>query len=233
MPQGNNNPAPPEVMTWGRAAPVIIGAAVFDVLGLMFEGLVFFGPALVGAYCATTVGGVWVIGKLLAAGCAAGAIAAGTAASVALIGFGEMMAIAIGLVGWLAVGLYLAMTNRRIFKENTLWFAGSLLLTEIPLLGALPFVSFIVWRMYSRQIRTEEAALKEWEKKQAAIQAQERNQRIAEVIQIRNFQRKTAEEQEEREQHVAEVIQISDFQEKAAEEQKQNNGIPKGMKKAA
>ena len=226
MPQGNNSPAPPEAMTWNKAIPVIVVAGVFDALGLLFEGLVFFGPALVGVYCATTVGGVWVIGKLLTAGCAAGAIAAGTAASVALIGFGEIMALAIGLVGWLAVGLILVMTNRRIFKKNTLWFVGSLLMTEMPVLGSLPFVSFIVWRMYSRQIQAEEAAMKKWKEEQAARQTQERN------TQVRAAQMAQAANDAEYLQ-AANDAQYALATENQDRKQEQGNEIPEKMDQAA
>lgn len=120
--------------------------------------------------------------------CAAGAVAAGFFGAPALIAFGTVMAMATGFAGWLAVGGWLMATNSRIFKENALWFIGSLLFSEVPFIGAIPAITVSVWKMHSNQIKIEKAAYKKWEKENADAQAQEQQQQIAQLMQARSAQ---------------------------------------------
>ncbi len=180
------------MMTWGKAAPVLVISAIFDAVRFMFEWFIFFGPALAAVACT-------VAGSNTAIGSAVGTLAVGTvctaAAGVAgffgieVIGpFGIIMAMATGLAGWLTVGLILIMFNGRIFKENALGFAASLLVSEIPFVGSIPAITIAVWRMYHHQIKLEKAALEKYEKEQTATRLQQRNQQTAELMQARSAQ---------------------------------------------
>ncbi|MBI4086683.1 hypothetical protein HY416_01725 [Candidatus Kaiserbacteria bacterium] len=167
-------------MTWSKATPALVISGIFDALRLMFVGFIFFGPALAGLYCDYKVSD-WIgpAFGLTTAGCAAGAATLGFFGAPAFMAFGTVMAMATGFAGWLAVGLILLMFNSRIFKENALWFVGSLLFSEIPFIGAIPAITVSVWKMHSHQIKTEKEAYKKWQKENAAAQLAERNQRAA------------------------------------------------------
>ena len=200
MPNRTDLGPPPETMTWGKASPVFIVAGIFDVLRLMCEQLWFFGPALVALYCADKVGDIAVVGGLLVKACIAGAAVGGAYGLPIIEALGIVLAIAVGFMGWLIVGLMLIMTNRRIFKENSvniIWFAGSLLISEIPFVGTLPALSGTLFKMYRTQIRKEKAALAEYKKKSEEARIQERQRQAAEVMQMRAMQQDQEQAMEE------------------------------------
>ncbi|MCR4276132.1 MAG: hypothetical protein NUV90_01980 [Candidatus Parcubacteria bacterium] len=192
MPQKKISPEPP-MMTRSKSAPVIIGAAVFDLMRIFFVFFWFFGPALAGIYCTVKGGDIasaWTLGllgtKTAAAVCSAAAIAGGSAISAATTSIGAIMADAVGLVGFLALGLWIVMTNARILKAvatGPIQFAGAFAVAEIPFLGALPVFSVILWRLYGAQIQTEKKAHKKWEKETAAARLQARRQQEALMMQ--------------------------------------------------
>ncbi len=187
-PQKRNNPEPPEVMTWGKALPVLVIAAVFDALRFMFEWFIIFGPAIAAAYC--TAKGSSYIG-ITASGvlCSTGAAVGGFFGAAFIGPFGMVMAIVTGFAGWLAVLIILLIFNGRIFKENALWFGVSLLISEMPFIGSIPAITIAVWRMHSHQIKIEKAALKKWEKENANAQLQERRQQqVAQQAQLMQMQ---------------------------------------------
>ncbi len=183
-----NNKKPPEVMTWGKATPALVISVIFDALRLMFEMFWFFGPALAAVICTVKAGGSSVAGGV----CTLVAGAAGFFGAGAIETFGVVMAMATGLAGWLTVGLVLMIFNGRIFKENAIWFAGSLLVSETPIIGSVPALTITVWRMHSNQIRIEKEAYKKWEKENADAQAQERNRQNAQLMQARAAQQEAA-----------------------------------------
>ena len=200
MPQKRNSSEPPKVMTWKRALPVLILCVVFDALRLMFEMFWFFGPALVAIYC--TVKGSETLSTvtfgLLGTGtagvvCSSAAIAAGIVGAAVIESFGVMMAMATGLAGWLTIGIILIIFNRRIFEENALWFAASLLVSEIPIVGSIPAMTIVVWKMYSTQIKIEKAVLKKYEEEQKAAQLRERRQQEAQLMQLQAAQLASAD----------------------------------------
>lgn len=176
-------------MTWTRAAPVLAVSAVFDAFRLIFEMFWFFGPALAALYCTIKASGAleaWTFGLLgtntAALACAAGAGAIGAMGVGIIAPFGVVMAMATGLAGWLTVGITLLVTNGRIFKENALWFAGGLLVSEIPIVGSIPAITLVVWKMYRTQIRIEKEALKKFEKERTEEQ---RHQAAAQLAHAR------------------------------------------------
>jgi len=201
MPGNRNNPPPPEVMTWKKASLVLVICGVFDALRIFFEMFWFFGPALATVYCTSKVGG-WVgsLGGLTAAACtAAGGVVGYFGYSVTTV-FGSVMAMAVGLFGWLTIGLIILMTNSRIIKDNFLWLAGGLLISETPIIGALPGLTGTTVKMYSKQIKQDKEAMKKYEKEQADAQLQERNRQIAYLMQARAAQQEQVMQQEEQEE---------------------------------
>lgn len=188
MPQNRNSAKPPEAMTWGKAMPMIVVAGVFDLVRIFFEMFWFFGPALVAAYCSMSasewVGSLW---GLTEAACATAAGVAGFYGAAVTIPFGTTMAMATGLFGYLTLGLWILMKNPRIFIANasgSLWLAGGFGVSVVPLIGAIPAFSLVLWRLYRTQIRVEKAALKKWEKEHAAAKRQEREQQAAALMRM-------------------------------------------------
>jgi len=195
-----NRPSPePPVMTWRKAGPVLAVAGLFDAGQIFFQLFWFFGPALAAIYCTSTatdwVGSLW---GLTASACGLVGVAAGVAASAVTIPFGVVMAMAVGLTGFLSLGLWIVRTNARIFKANAtgaLWFGGSLVISELPLIGALPALSLVLWKLYRTQIRVEGKAHAKWKKEQAETLRQEREQQTARLMRIQTAQVAEADQQ--------------------------------------
>lgn len=161
MPRGSN--PEPEVMTWGKAAPVLIASLISDALRGFFSLFWFFGPALGTLFCALKLDAVGTTAAVTV--CTAAGAALGAAASAAMITLGTIMAMAIGVAGWLAVGFLILTTNARILKTDAtaiIWILGGFALSEIPLIDSLPFMTGTVWKLYHTQIRRETEAHKAW-----------------------------------------------------------------------
>lgn len=191
MPQ-NRSSAPPPVMTWKKASPVLAVAVFFDLARAFFNMFWFFGPALAAALCTSTasgwVGSVWGLTALM---CTAAAGVAGAAVSAITVPFGVVMAMMVGFAGWLTIGFWLLATNGRIFSENAgngAWFAASLLAGEVPLVNTLPALTGLVWKMYRTQIQKDAQALRVYEASRAAAQAQERQQAMLRIQQAQSIQ---------------------------------------------
>jgi len=189
MPQKRSSAEPPPVMTWGKATLVLAVCIIVDALRFMFDLFWFFGPAIAALLC--TIKASAVVGTTIGGlACGAVSVAAGVAAATAVAALGTVMAMAIGFAGWLIVGGWLAATNPRIFKENALWFVGSLLVSEIPIINVLPAMTFTVWKMYRNQITIEAAGLQSFKKEQETEALQEQQQQrliqkqIAEQMQV-------------------------------------------------
>lgn len=222
MPRRKNSSTPPKAMTWRKALPVLAVCLVFDALRFMFEQFWFFGPAIVGLLTSLSLGG-GVIGKVTGTVVAIGVGALGMGEIVV---FGVIMAMAVGFFGWLIVGLLLLKKNARIFKANALnglKFLLSLGASEVPFVGSLPMLTIIIGRMYSAQIKKEQAALKQWEKEQAAISQAERQKQIAEFSLMRDAQMAQEEESQEneteREAALEEEVAAKQEQEETPEEE--------------
>ncbi len=195
------------MMTWTKALPVIAISFVFDALRSFFGMFWLFGPALAAAYCTAVASdtlATWTFGllgtKTAAAACATSAAAVGSLLSAPLIIFGTVMGMAVGLFGWLTIGLVIMMTNARIFKEHaghSFLFIFGLGLSEVPLIGALPALTGSTLRMYHTQIKSDKEALKKYEKGNADAQLQERREQAAELMQNQNMQLAQAAQQAE------------------------------------
>jgi hypothetical protein len=217
-------------MTWGRALPVIAVSFVFDALRSFFGMFWLFGPALAAAYCDTALSdtlATWTFGllgaKTAATACAAGATVAGSLLSAPLIIFGTVMGMAIGLFGWLTVGLVLMMTNSRIFTEHaghSLMAIIGLGVSELPLIGALPALTGTTWKMYHSQIKADKEAMEKYEKKNAATNLQERRQQAAELMQIQESRLDQVQQQ-----NAAQEEMYGEEQEDSESEDEQTNVI--------
>lgn len=182
MPRKTNSSPPPEVMTWGKSAPVLTISIIFDSLRFMFTWFVFFGPALAALYCTVKVSdAVGSLGGIVAGACTAGAATAGYFGAPAIIVFGVIMAMITGLAGWLTVGLIILITNSRVLKESSLLFAGSLLVGVTPIINSLPALTGVTWRIYHTQIKMDKAKMEKWKKEQAASELQERQRQVAQA----------------------------------------------------
>ena len=169
MPRKTNDSGPPKVMTWGKAMPVLVLCVIFDALRAFFSMFWFFGPALAALYCTSTTSG-WVgsLGGLTTAACTAGAGALGFYGFVPAATFGTVMAMAVGLIGWLTVFLIQLINNAGIFKENFAMIIRillGLLLSEIPIINALPSLTILNATMFHIQIKKGKEELKKWKKK--------------------------------------------------------------------
>ncbi len=165
MPPNKSKP-PIGQMTWGRALPVLVICALFDVIRFMFAWFVFFGPALAAFFCAIKLDG----GALVTSACVAGAGVVGFFGAGVIESFGLLMAMVVGLAGWAIVTLFLAVTNPRIWKSSVwgwIWSVSALGVSEIPFLGAIPMLTLTHWRLYVGQIRHDKAAIKKYEQEQA------------------------------------------------------------------
>jgi hypothetical protein len=207
MPQSNTAPspnAPPPAMTWPKATPILAIALVFDGLRVFFDMFWLFGPLLGTTYCAFKFSS-----GLAASACTLIVGALGIAGAEFFVPFGAIMAMVIGFAGWLTVGALLYWFNNRIYKENMGWFIASLLLSEVPFVNALPFMTAVVWKMYKNQIKIEKVA--------------ERAYRLAEAARIRSEQEQQARmgAQAEAEQGEMEQMELEEREEAdlAAEEE--------------
>jgi hypothetical protein len=175
--------APPAPMTWRGAIPALAIAVVIDALGLACELLWFFAPALGTVLCSFMVTSSNSVTTAIGnASCGLLGAAAGTVAYPLLLTVGITLSMAVGLFGWLTIGLFLVITNKRIFKANALWFGASLLLEEIPFLNALPMVTGVLIKMYATQIRTEKEAFAQYEKEEAQREIEERKRYEAQLL---------------------------------------------------
>ena len=202
MPQNRNNPEPPPTMTWPKAIPILVTAGICDLFRGFFELFWLFGPALVGAGCTLGVNSALrttlaeTTGKLVAGGCTIVAGAAGYFGSEVFVGFGDIMAMAIGLASFLLLGMWILKKNARIFKVNATgswWFIGGFAGSVVPFVGTIPMFSVVLYKLYKTQIRIEKAAFKKWKKEQEDNRLQERDQKIAYLMQAQSAQLAPAE----------------------------------------
>lgn len=194
--------AQPPVMTWAKAAPVLITAGIFDALRFFFNQFWFFAPALIGTAVGATASayvGTWI-------GSAVGAVtggAVGYLGSPVFIIMGSVMAMATALLGWLTVGMLLAFINLRVFKAaagNVLWSVGGLGVSLIPLVGSVPALTVTIARMYYLQIKADKASLKAWKAEQEAYKRElARQMALLEMAQAQQdaLERERAEEASE------------------------------------
>ena len=204
MPLKRNNQSAPPVMTWTKATPVLVVAILFDAVRLFFALFWLLGPALAALYCTVKGSGLadaltfGLLGtKTAAVVCSAAAIVAGTAVSAATTAFGVMMAMAVGIFGWLTVIFLILITNSRLFRDDAssiLWTIGSLALSEIPFLDALPALTATVWRLYHAQIKGDKKKRAAYEKETRQYEAQRQRTELAQLqaLQVEQLARQEA-----------------------------------------
>lgn len=183
-------------MTWMRALPIIAVCFVFDALRFFFGLFWFFGPALAAVYCTSEVSSILesstfgLLGaKTSAVACSAVIGVAGYLGEPIFAAFGIIMAMVIGLFGWLTVGLALMLTNARIFKEHdnhALKLVVSLFISQVPIINSLPALTGTMVHMYHSQIKKDGESLQKYKKENADAQLQERRQRALQLMQARS-----------------------------------------------
>ncbi len=192
MPQSRNRPKPPPAMTWGRAIPILVLCVIFDALRFFFNMFWFFGPAMAALVC-TVAGSNTSVGQFVgttatAAVCSTAAGVAGFFGAVPIEAFGVIMAMAVGLIGWLTIFLIQLMNNVGIFRANfsmIIRFGLSLLLSEIPIVSALPSLTIINVTMFNIQIKKGREAEQKWEEEHATEQSGERREQAGQLMQAR------------------------------------------------
>src|SRR3989344_1986982 len=211
---------PPETMTWLKASFVLVFCVIFDLTRGFFSMFWLFGPALAAAYC--TYGASDTVA----------AVKGGAVLSPALIMFGAVMAMALGILGWLTIGLILILKNSRIFKSNesaVFWFLLGFGVSELPFLSALPALTFMVGKLYRTQITVEKKQLKQWKKEQEVIAREERDQKIVDLTRARQ-ERDAAETQFERQMEDEQEVEIA---KEGLEQEREIQDSPEGMREAA
>ncbi len=210
----------PPVMTWGKAAPIIVVAVIFDALRFMCDQAWFFGPALAALYCTAKVSGIlstYTFGLLgtgtAAAACVTVAGVVGAAGVAAVEAAGTVLALAIGLLGWLTVTLFLVLTDSRIFKtdkSSLLWLVGGLFIAEVPFINMLPGLTGTTIKLFATQIRKEKAAHADWARANAARLATERAEREREALLLQQqiAEQEAAAAAEEAAEEEAEAAQL-------------------------
>jgi hypothetical protein len=183
MPRRREAEKPPKAMTWARAAPIIVVSVIFDAARFFFTLFWFFGPALFDAYC-TYKGGkilstytLGVLGtKTAALACTGASVAIGASTIGALIAFGVVMALLVGLLGWLVIGLLTLLVDARILKHpsNLVALVIGLFGSEMPFLDALPFLTGTTLKIFHTQIKTDRVALKAYRRQRQAAQDEQR-----------------------------------------------------------
>lgn len=202
----SSSPEPPAAMTWLKASPFLIVAVIFDATRLVFEQFWFFGPALATVVCTVKATGLissitfGLLGaKTAGLICSAAAVVAGAAAAGAIEIFGIVMAMAVGLFGWLSLMFALTAFNRRIFAANTtgvIWLVLSLGVSEIPLIGSIPMLTFALAKLFRTQIQKERRERRAFEAEQAALAEQQRAFQVAQFEQMRAAEMEEIEAEE-------------------------------------
>jgi hypothetical protein len=232
--------SPPDTMTWSRAAPMLVVSGILDFIRICFEWLGFLAPILAGVLAVSALDSSawtsWLPGfaKDLA-GLSAAALAA--AAFPVLEALGIILSMATGFFSWLAIGIWLAFSNRRIFKANAfnlLWFVAGLGVDEIPFVsGFVPGLTLTLWNMYRTQIKKEKAALRAWEAENQARLEAARDEEVAEA-QAYLARQSAAEQADERaELAEAEAVQEEDAEDAYREAADDNEEIPAAWQEAA
>lgn len=216
-------------MTWGGAAFPLAIAIVTDLLRTFFNFFWFLGPALAALYCAQKVsewvGSLWGLTETVCAGLA---VKAGAVVSAVTIPFGTVMAFSVAVFGFLALLLIIVMRNRRLFKTAAtapIQFGAAFALSSVPLVGALPFFTFTIGRLYGAQIKTEQAEFKKWEKQNAAAELEQRRQQAAYAAQLQ-----AAQQTQFMQQEAANEAMYEQEEAQAANDEKYN---PQPLDKAA
>ena len=165
MPPAKSNENPPPTMTWAKAAPVIAVSATFDVLRIACDLLWFFAPLIIGSGTASAVSSATGSQTL---GYAAGIITGGLSVlgMPFFVALGTILAMAVGMMGWLILVFTIMLTNTRLIREifaNPMHFLLGLGATQIPFISAIPVLTLTAFRLYRKQISMEKAALQAWQ----------------------------------------------------------------------
>lgn len=142
-------------MTWSKAAPVLITAAITDAMRAFFALFFITGPILIGV--ATNAAASQYVGTFLGKyiGAALGtAVLLTTGAGLEV--FGIIMAMCIGLLGWLVSVLLLLLGGVSLMQSRMFFLSlMSLIGSEAPIVNAAPFLTPSVFFMVRGQINED------------------------------------------------------------------------------
>jgi hypothetical protein len=193
MPRTRSSPsAPPPMMTWPKAGPVLALAVLFDAIRIFFQFFWFFGPALAVGYCK-----VGIENAAASYACVGAASTVGYFGAPIFMYLGSIGAIIAAIAGWMVVGLVVVSTNFRILYVNArtlLHYVMGLGVSLIPFVGSLPTLSVTMWLQYSLQIAHDKEKYTQWQKQNAAQMARERNEWYTKVARARALAEQADEE---------------------------------------
>lgn len=207
---------PPKTMTWRKAMPIILFALAFDLARVFFNFFWLFGPALlaggIGSAASELVGETF--GGMVGG---AGGLLVGYFGSPVFVFFGIIMAMAVGLLGWMTIITLLLFFNTRIFAPSS--FITILLgfgISELPFVSVLPALTGTTLRLYRVQIRRERKALAAWQEEQAALQQQQQAEYMTFLVE--SEQARTYAEEDALEEDATEDEQENQEEDRAAKE---------------
>jgi hypothetical protein len=157
-------------MTGSKTAILIGLSLLFDAIKFMCTQLWFFGPFFIGLVGSAVTGGGWF-------GVAVGTIittALALTAGAALEMMGLVLAMAIGIFGWLVVlSAMFSFRMKPFHNRSFLKTMLGMLVTEIPFVDALPSFTISVWMIIREEKKADRAALAEYKAAEAARLARE------------------------------------------------------------
>ncbi len=219
--------APPKTMTWPKAMPIVLVALIFDIARAFFNFFWLFGPAMLAAGVGSAASNATpsLPGSTVSSAIGAGAgaltgLAAGYFGAPVFMFFGVVMAMAVGLLGWMSVIVLLLFFNTRIFSPSS--FITMLLgfsLSELPFISALPALTGTTLRLFHVQIKREHKALEVWKKEEAALKAQREAEYLAFLVESEQAHA-LAEEEGEVADEVAEEEMLEEEEQEQEEERR-------------
>ncbi len=172
-------------------AVLFLGLAVlFDALKVFFNFLVILGPVVAGAIVNMYVGG-GVLGSVAgwATTLGLGAVEVFTGAGIAIGFLGGILAVVVGLFGWLLFMLLFAFAGINLFHHGGRRFLQILLgvgVSIIPFINVIPSFSFNIWLAVKDVRKEDKKARDEWRSTQTSARERTRQQQLqrAALIQI-------------------------------------------------
>lgn len=159
-------PEPVAKMTGGKVTLLVSFALLFDALKFMCTQLWFFGPALIALAGSVAVGGGWfgaAVGTIIGAGAAA-------TVGAAIEAVGIILALVVGLVGWIILfTLMIAMGIQPFGEKHFITTLFGFLVSEIPFIDAVPSFTISMWRIVQGERKADREARKKWETENAAL----------------------------------------------------------------
>jgi hypothetical protein len=197
---------PAHPMTWGRVWWVLPVTGILDILRLLFVFLIFTAPIILGtgaaALASLSAWTNWIPSWMIAAaaGGSAGALEIlQPEIAAAVEGFGLIMAMVIGLFGFILIAFFLVKLRVKLSGANALRLFLIFVGGVTPFADGIPSLTPITFRILHDQIKEDRKAVAAHKAEQAKLQAQLRQVEMAdrqEQLQLRAGMQQQAQEQE-------------------------------------